>query len=244
MSYNHQDARVYGNNDVVGHGNARTRNEIHNHNPSGGRGGRGDKNNSSNGEGGLGVVIALGSAMAIYVWLFTNQSFEIYLHIKFAVLVFAAPFVAALFVFLLGDANRKSGVLSTIVGACLGCAKVVRVVESNKALDPRIVQLSHHLGWKDFWLAHTDFGKQLTIQNFVAALVLAISGLVHFLMGLFVAWSAATNGHARNSAVLFRLRAFRPKAASFFLIVLTAVAWAAMTGPAIDFIKSFQMSML
>lgn len=244
MSYNHQDVRVYGNNNVVGHGNAITRNEIHNHNPSGGRGGRGDKNKSSNGEGGLGVVIALGSAMGISVWLFANQSFEIYLYIKFAVLVCAAPFVAALFVFLFGDADRKARVLSTIVSACLGCAIFVLAVQSTNDLDPRIVQLSHHLGWKDFWLALTDLGKQLLIQNFVAALVLAISCLLNFLMGLFVAWSAATNGDVRNSAVLFRLRAFRPKAASFFLIVLTAVAWAAMTGPAIDFSKSFQMSML
>lgn len=244
MSYNNQDARVYGDNNVVGHGNTITRNEIHNHNQNSGSGGNGDKNKNSNGEEGLGVVIALGSAIAISVWLFAKHSFEIYLYIKFAALLSAAPFVAALFVFLFGDADRKAGVLSTIVGASLGCAIFVLAVQSNNYLDPRIVQLSHQLGWKDFWLALTDFGKQLLIQNFVAALLLAISCLLNFLMGFFVAWSAATNGDVRNSAMLYRLRAFRPRAASFFLIVLTAVAWAAMTGRAFDFIKSFQMNML
>ncbi len=76
MSYNNQDARVYGDNNVVGHGNTITRNEIHNHNQSGGSGGGGNQNNNSNGEDGLGVVIALGSAIAISVWLFAKHSFE------------------------------------------------------------------------------------------------------------------------------------------------------------------------
>jgi hypothetical protein len=246
VSYNNQDARVYGDNNVVGHGNTITRNEIHNHNQSGGSGGGGggDKNNNSNGEDGLGVAFALGSAIAISVWLFAKHSFEIYLYIKFAALLSAAPFVAALFVFLFGDADRKAGVLSTIVGASLGCAIFVLAVQSNNYLDPRIVGLSHQLGWKDFWATLPDYGKQLIIQNFLAAMLLAISCLLNFLMGIFVAWSAATNGNIRNSLVLYRLRAFRPKTNSFFLLVLLAVAWTLMTGRAFEFIKSLQMSML
>jgi hypothetical protein len=75
VNNHNQDARVYGDNNVVGHGNTITRNEIHNHNQSGGSGGSGgggDKNESSNGEEGLGVVIALGSAIAISVWRFVG----------------------------------------------------------------------------------------------------------------------------------------------------------------------------
>ena len=49
MSYNNQNARVYGDNNVVGHGNTITRNEIHNHNQSGGGGGK--KKNSNGDEG-------------------------------------------------------------------------------------------------------------------------------------------------------------------------------------------------
>jgi len=245
VSDNNQDARVYGDNNVVGHGNTITRDEIHNHNRSGGSGGGGNQNNNSNGEDGLGVVIALGSAIAISIWLFAKHSFEIYLYIKFAALVSIAPFIAAFFVFLFGDAaDRKAGVLSTIVGASLGYAIFVLAVQSNNYLDPRIVGLSHELGWKDFWAALPDYGKQLIIQNFLAAMLLAISCLLNFLMGIFVAWSAATNGNIRNSLVLYRLRAFRPKTNSFFLLVLLAVAWTLMTGRAFEFIKSFQMNML
>jgi hypothetical protein len=39
VNNHNQDARVYGDNNVVGHGNTITRNEIHNHKQSGGSGG-------------------------------------------------------------------------------------------------------------------------------------------------------------------------------------------------------------
>lgn len=219
----HQDAR--------GHGDHKGR-------------GRGHTNSTSNDEDSLGAGIVLVAAVAISIGLFAKHSFEIYLYIKWAACLSAAPFVIACALVLFKGTARKADLLGACVGVTLGGATFLLAMQSHNSLDLQVVQRSHRLGWRDFWATFSRHEQQPIIQNFLAALLLAIGCLFNFSMGIFVAWRAATQTDIGSSKVLYRLRAFSPRISSFFLVILLAVAWALMTGRAFHLLKAFQMNLL
>lgn len=187
---------------------------------------------SPNGDDAIPLVIAAVFGVAILVWWFFGHIDQVYYILNIMTLSSAALSAFALVIIIVSGEFEIEDVLRFFGSVLFALGLFGLAVLSREHAPNDVVQLSQHTKFTEFWSGLTDYGKNIVVANFVAALAIAMSAFVAHLASLrqFSYSLANPRGVGFWFGLYQATRFFKMRVAFVIISALSGLAWAALNG--------------
>lgn len=178
------------------------------------------------------VAIGAVAGLAALIWWFFNHIDQVYYYLNIITLSSATLSALALFIIISSGAIAKEDLFRVLGSVIFAVGLFGLAMLSRDHAPNEVIQLSHQTKFMDFWQSLTDHGKDLVISNFIAAIVIGMSGIIAHLTSLrqFSYSLAKPNRSGFWYGIYRAMGAFKMRVSMPLITILSGLAWAASAG--------------
>jgi hypothetical protein len=217
---------VNGGNNQFGDNNTQnnvTNNHHHHHNNNG---------QVSKGDEVIPLAIGAVAGLAAIIWWFFSHIDQVYFYLNILTLSSVTLSAVALVIIVGSGTTEKEDVIRFFSSIIFAIGLFGLAMLSREHAPNDVVQLSQHTKFFEFWHGLTEYGKDLVVSNFIAALAITLSAFVAHLASLRqFSYSLANPRGIGFWFGLYKVMGIFKMRVSFVIISLfSGVVWAALTG--------------
>ena len=219
-----ENMTVNGGNNQFGDNNTQNNVTNNHHHNNGGQG--------SNGDEVIPLAIGAVAGLAALIWWFFSHIDQVYYYLNILTLSSVTLSAIAFLILISSGATEKNDVFRFFGSAffALGLFGLAMLAREHAPSD--VIQLSQQTKFMEFWRGLTDYGKDLVVSNFVAAISVALSAFIAHLAALrqFSYSLASPNGTGFWFGLYSATSVLKMRVCLVIIAILSGVVWAALTG--------------
>jgi hypothetical protein len=194
-----------------------------------------NNNNTSQGsKGDEAIPLAIGAVagLAAIIWWFFGHIDQIYFYLNIITLSSVIFSAVALVIIVWSGATEKEDVIRFLSSVLFAIGLFGLAILSREHAPDDVIQLSQHTKFSEFWRGLTEYGKNLVVSNFIAALAIMLSAFVAHLASLRQFSYSLANPHGIGFWFnLYKaMGIFKMRVCFVVISLFSGVVWAALTG--------------